>query len=226
MIKNSKNFWVKGISLLALTVVVTGLLLFLPAGSFNYWQAWLFMGVLFIPFIFVVLYLIRNNPDLIERRLRFKEKEAGEKTIIKLSQVVFFIGILVPGFDYRFGWSHVPFWLVIAADIVIFLGYMLIFLTFKENSYASRIVEVEKKQKICTTGPYAIIRHPMYAGIIPMYISVPLALGSYYALIFFVPTIGVVFYRIFDEEKILSKNLKGYREYMKKVKYRLIPGIW
>jgi protein-S-isoprenylcysteine O-methyltransferase Ste14 len=226
MIKNSKNFWVKGISLLALTVVVTGLLLFLPASSFNYWQAWLFMGVLFIPFIFVVLYLIRNNPDLIERRLRFKEKEAGEKTIIKLSQVVFFIGILVPGFDYRFGWSHVPFWLVIAADIVIFLGYMLIFLTFKENSYASRIVEVEKKQKICTTGPYAIIRHPMYAGIIPMYISVPLALGSYYALIFFVPTIGVVFYRIFDEEKILSKNLKGYREYMKKVKYRLIPGIW
>jgi len=226
MIKNSKNFWLKALLLLALTVVVTGLLLFLPAGSLKYWQAWLFMGVLFIPFIFVVLYLIMNDPELIERRLRFKEKEAGEKLIIKLSQVIFFIGILVPGFDYRFGWSHVPVWLVILSDTVIFLGYMLVFLTFKENSYASRIVEVEKKQKLCMTGPYAVVRHPMYAGIIPMYVCVPIALGSYYALIFFVPVVGVIFYRIFDEEKILSRNLKGYKQYMNKVKYRLIPGVW
>jgi len=209
MIKNSKNFWVKGFSLLALTVVVTGLLLFLPAGSLKYWQAWLFMGVLFIPFIFVLIYLLKSGSGLIERRLQFTEKEASEKTIIRISQVIFFIGILVPGLDYRFGWSHVPFWLVIFADIVIFLGYMLVFLAFKENSYASRIVEVEKKQKVCTTGPYAVVRHPVYAGII-----------------FFVPVIGVIFYRIFDEERILSKSLKGYKEYMKKVKYRLIPGIW
>ncbi|VVB51875.1 Isoprenylcysteine carboxyl methyltransferase (ICMT) family protein [uncultured archaeon] len=209
-----------------LAIVVTGLMLFVPAGSLNYWQAWLFMGTLFIPFVFVVSYFLKNDPQLLERRLRFKEREAKEKSIIKIAQMLFFIGFLISGFDYRFGWSNVPVWLVVASDAVIFTAYMVVFRVFKENSYASRIVEVDKKQKVIKTGPYAIVRHPMYAAIIPMYLCIPLALGSYVGLIFFAPAVGVILIRIFDEERLLLKDLEGYREYTQQVKYRLIPGIW
>lgn len=207
-------------------VIVTGLMLFLPAGSLNYWQAWVFMSVLFIPPVFVISFLLKYDPELLERRMKFKEKETQEKTIIKIAQLFFFIGILIPGVDYRYGWSDVPVWLVIISNVIIFLGYMLVFFVFRENSYTSRIVEVDEKQKVITTGPYAFVRHPMYAGIIPMYLFIPLALGSYAALIFFVPVIILIIFRIFDEERLLLKDLKGYKEYYRKVKYRLIPGIW
>ena len=209
-----------------LGIIVVGLMLFLPAGSLNYWQAWLFMGILFIPFTFVILYFLKHDLEFLERRMRYKEKEAEEKTIIKIGQILFLIGFLTPGFDYRFGWSNVPFWVVIVSDVIIFLSYMLVFLVFKENTYASRIVEVDKKQKVITTGPYAFVRHPMYSGIIPMYLCVPLALGSYVAVIFFAPVIIIVILRIFDEERLLLKDLEGYKEYTEKVKYRLVPGIW
>ncbi len=209
-----------------LAIVVMMLVFFLPAGSLNFWQAWLFIGTLFIPFLFVVSYLLKHDPELLARRMHYKEKEAQEKKIIKIGQLLFFIGALVPGLDYRFGWSNVPVWLVILADIIIFLSYMFVFLVFRENSYASRIVEVEKKQKVITTGPYAIVRHPMYAGIIPMYLSIPIALGSYPALLFFIPAVSIIFFRILDEERLLLKDLEGYEEYTKKVKYRLMPGIW
>jgi protein-S-isoprenylcysteine O-methyltransferase Ste14 len=212
--------------LIPLILIVIGLMLFLPAGSLNYWQAWLFMGTLFVPFVFVASYFLKHDPGLLERRLRFKEKEAEEKVIIRIGQLLFFIGFLVPGFDFRFGWSNVPSWLVIASDAVIFLAYMLVFLVFKENSYASRIVEVDKKQKVISTGPYAFVRHPMYTGVIPMYLCIPLALSSYIALIFFVPVVIVIILRIFDEERLLLKDLEGYKEYTKKVKYRLIPSVW
>ena len=171
-------------------------------------------------------YFLKHDPEFLERRMRFKEKEATEKSIIKIAQLLFFIGILLPGLDHRYGWSDVPFWLVITSDIIIFLSYMLVFFVFKENSYASRIVEVEKEQKVIATGPYSVVRHPMYAGIIPMYLCIPLALGSFVAVVFFAPVIVVIILRIFDEERLLLKDLKGYEEYTKKVKYRLIPGVW
>ena len=209
-----------------LGVIAIGLMLFLPAGSLNYWQAWLFMATLFIPAIFVASYFLKHDPELLQRRMKFKEKEARQKTIIKIANLLFFIGILIPGFDYRYGWSDIPAFIVILSDIIVFLGYMLVFRTFKENSYASRVVEVEKNQKVITTGPYSIIRHPMYAGIIPMYIFMPIALGSYWALIFFIPVIVLIILRTLDEEKVLLRDLKGYEEYTKKVRYRLIPGIW
>jgi protein-S-isoprenylcysteine O-methyltransferase Ste14 len=209
-----------------ITLIAIGLMLFLPAGSLRYWQAWLFIGTLFIPFIFVLAYFLKHDPEFLERRMKFKEKESKEKSIIKILQVSFFIGFLIPGFDYRYGWSDVPYWLVIAADIVIFLAYMLVFRTFRENSYASRIVEVDEKQKVITTGLYAVIRHPMYAGVIPMYLCIPIALGSYIALPFFFALIPGIIFRIFDEEEVLLRDLKGYKEYVEKVKYRLIPGIW
>lgn len=209
-----------------LGVIITGLILFLPAGSLNYWQAWLFMAILFIPAFFVASYFLKHDPKLLERRMRFKEKEIREKLIIKLTTLLFFIGFLIPGFDYRYGWSTVPVWLVIISDIIIFLGYLLVFFVFKENTYTSRIIEVEKGQKLITTGPYSVVRHPMYVGVILMFIFMPLALGSYWALIFFIPVIALVIARTLDEERVLLKDLKGYKEYMKKVRYRLIPGVW
>jgi len=209
-----------------LTFIVLCLMLFLPAGSFKYWQGWLFIGILFIPFIFVALYFLKHDPGLLERRMRFKEKEAEQKIIIKITSVIFSLGFLIPGLDYRYDWSSVPTWLVIFSDIIIFLGYMVIFLVFKENSYTSRTVEVLKGQKVITTGPYSIIRHPMYAGFVLMFIFMPLALGSYWALIFFIPIVGSIILRALNEEKVLLRDLKGYKEYCKKVKYRLIPGVW
>jgi len=212
--------------LFPLAFVVIGLMLFLPAGSLNYWQGWLYMLTLFVPVIFTANYLIKKDPELLRRRMQFKEKEAKQKFIVKLSGILFLIGFLLPGFDYRFGWSQVPFWLVIASDLLVLLSYFFVFLVFKENSYTSRIVEVEKGQKVIATGPYSIMRHPMYFGVIVMYLFTPLALGSYFALIFFLPTIPILAYRALDEERVLLKELKGYKEYTKKVKYRLVPGIW
>ena len=212
--------------LFPLGIIFMGLMLFLPAGSLNFWQAWVFMAVLFTPVIFVVSYFLKNDPALLIRRMRFKEKNSQEKLIIKMSKLLFFVGFLIPGFDYRYGWSNVPAWLVIISDIIIFLGYAIVFFVFRENSYTSRIIEVQKGQKIITTGPYSIVRHPMYVGVILMYLFMPLALGSYYALIFFIPVIAVVIARALDEERVLLKGLKGYKAYMKKVRYRLIPGVW
>lgn len=209
-----------------LTFVFLGLGLFLPAGSAKYWQAWVFIGIVFIPVIFVVFYFLKHDPKLLERRMKFKEKEIQQKIIMRIAIFIFFIGFLIPGFDYRYSWSNVPIWLVILSDIIIFLGYTIVFFVFKENSYTSRIIEVVKGQKVITTGPYSIIRHPMYIGVTLMFLFMPMALGSYLALIFFVLIIAIIILRILNEEKVLLRDLKGYNEYTKKVKYRLIPKIW
>lgn len=212
--------------LFPLGIIVMGLMLFLPSGSLNFWQAWVFMATLFVPVIFVVSYFLKHDPALLERRMQFKEKEVRQKLIIKIASLLFFTGILIPGFDYRYGWSDVPVWLVILSDVVIFLGYAIVFLVFRENSYTSRIVAVQKGQKVITTGPYSVVRHPMYVGVILMYLFMPLALGSYWAMIFFIPAIALIITRTLDEERVLLKGLKGYKEYTKKVRYRLIPGVW
>lgn len=138
--------------------IFLGLMLFLPAGSLDYWQAWIYCGVLLIPVSFVVLYFLKKDPALLERRMRMKEKEDKQKTIVKLGIIIFFIGFLIPGLDYRYHWSNVPVYLVIAANAIVLSGYIFVFLVFRENSYASRIIEVEKDQKVITTGPYAIVR--------------------------------------------------------------------
>lgn len=211
---------------LAMAPAVTGLLLFLPAGTFRYWQAWAFLATLFLPAGLVISYFVKNDPALLERRLKSRETESREKLIIKAGQLIFLAGFLMPGLDRRFGWSQMPGWLCLAADAVIFLSYLFVFRVFRENSYASRIVEVVQGQKVIDTGPYSVIRHPMYAGVIPMYLCIPLALGSYPALAFFVPVILIIVLRIFDEERLLLKDLPGYREYTEKVRYRLIPRVW
>lgn len=201
-------------------------ILFPTAGSFEYWEAWAFCEVMMISAFFIMLYFIKKRPEFLERRLKYKEKEIKQKNIIKAATILFFLGFFIPGLDYRFGWSNVPVWLVIVSDIIIVGGFYMSFLAFKENPYAARTVEVFKDHKVIDTGPYSIVRHPMYAGVIPMYFFMATALGSYWALIPFSLTCIVVVIRALDEEKILKRDLPGYKEYCKKVPYHLIPFIW
>ena len=206
--------------------IFMGLMLFLPAGSLDYWQAWIYCGVLFIPMFFVVFYFLKKDPALLERRMRMREKEEKQKTIIKFAYIFFFIGFIIPGLDYRYHWSNVPVLLVIAANAMVLSGYIFVFFVLRENSYASRIIEVEKGQKVITTGLYAIVRHPMYLGVLIMYLFTPLALGSYWALIFFLPLLPLIVLRLLNEEEVLLRELAGYKEYCRKTRYRLFPFIW
>jgi len=206
--------------------IFMGLMLFLPAGTLDYWQAWIYCGVLLIPVSFVVFYFLKKDPELLERRMRIKEKEEKQKTIQILGIIIFFIGFIIPGLDYRYHWSTVPVYLVIAANTIVLSGYIFVFLVLRENSYASRIIEVEKGQQVITTGPYAIVRHPMYMGILVMYLFTPLALGSYWAIIFFLPLIPLLVSRLLNEEEMLLRELPGYEEYCQKTRYHLIPFIW
>ena len=207
-------------------IPVLGLVFFLPAGTINYWEAWVYLIILFVPMFMVMQYLIKNDPALLERRMRMREKAAEQNLIIKISYVYFIVTYLIPGFDKRYGWSDAPLWLVVTAQVIVFLGYLLVTQVFKENSYASRTVEVDEDQKVIDSGPYAVVRHPMYVGVGALYLLSPLALGSTWGLIPSALIIPLLATRIISEEKILAKELKGYSEYQQKVKYRLIPFIW
>lgn len=201
-------------------------MLFLSAGTFAYWQAWVYLAVLIIPMSFVLAYLLNHAPELLERRMRLKEKEPAQKLIIVIAFFCFFFAFLLPGLDHRFAWSQVPAVTVIVADVLVLLGYGIVFLVFRENPYASRVIEVEPEQKVISSGPYAVIRHPMYLGESLMFIFSPLALGSYWAMI---PALGIVallIARIKNEEGVMMRDLKGYTEYMHKTVYRLVPGVW
>ncbi|QLJ52677.1 MAG: hypothetical protein Sv326_0502 [Candidatus Fermentimicrarchaeum limneticum] len=207
-------------------LAVVGIMLFVPAGTLDYWQAWVYMAIVFVPASFVLAYFLKNDPKFLERRFKTREKEVKQKTLIKIASVVFFIGFLIPGLDRRFGWSNVPFEFVVAADAIVVLGYALVCLVFRENSYAGRTIRVEKGQKVISTGPYAFIRHPMYLGSLLIYIATSIALGSYWALPPFLLMIPVIIYRIFNEEDVLKRELKGYTAYCQKTRYRLLPFVW
>ena len=206
--------------------VFLGLLILLPAGTFNYWQVYIYFAVLIVPMLFVLFYFLRRDPKFLERRMKAKEKEKQQILISIFSSFIFLAGLIITGLDQRFTWSDVPLYLIILADIIILLGYLIIFFVFKQNSFASRIIEVNENQKIITTGLYAIVRHPMYIGVLIMFIPTPIALGSYWGLIPFALLLVSLVLRILNEEKVLSDNLKGYKEYCQKTRYRLIPFIW
>jgi len=209
-----------------MALLFTGLIIFLPACTLKFWNGWLYIGTLFIPMIFVLVYLWVKNQDLLEKRLKTREKEETQKTYLVLSIVVLFATYIIPGLDFQFHWSAVPLWLVLVSTGIVLCGYILFFAAMNQNTYASRVVEVQENQKLIETGLYAVVRHPMYLAGLILYGFSPLVLGSYVALIpmVFLPVLLVI--RIRNEEKVLSDGLTGYKEYMKKVKYRLIPYIW
>ncbi len=203
-----------------------GLLFFLPAGTFRYWQAWTYMTILFVPGTGAVVCFFKRDPELLERRMRAREKEPAQKRIFLFYLPLSLAALVVPGLDRRFDWSSVPVAVVIISDVIIILGYCLFVRVLLENRYASRIIEVEQGQQLVTTGPYAVVRHPMYVAVSVMILFSPLALGSYWAMIpgalVMIPLIA----RIHYEEKALLNELEGYREYTLRTRYRLIPGVW
>lgn len=206
--------------------VVLGVTLFLAAGTVRYWQAWIFLFLLFGSMTTVLIILFLKDPDLLERRMKAKEKERAQKRIQALIAPVLMAVWLIPGFDVRWGWSSVPVPVVVLADALFLVGYIFFFRVLRSNSYAARVVEVERGQNLMTTGPYAVIRHPMYAAILLIYPAIPVALGSYWGLVGALPLPFLLAMRIRNEEKVLLRDLPGYEAYTQETRYRLVPFIW
>lgn len=206
--------------------VLVGLLVFLPAGTLNFPGGWLFMGLLFVPMFIAGIVMMIKNPYLLEKRLDAKEKEAEQSLVVKLSGLMFLAGFIVAGLDYRFGWSELPKAVIIAASAVFLIAYAIYAEVLRENTYLSRTIEVQEDQKVIDTGLYGIIRHPMYSATLLLFLSMPLVLGSVYAFIIFLAYPLIIVKRLKAEEEFLERELKGYKEYKQKVKYRLIPFIW
>ncbi len=206
--------------------LVMGIILFTASGTLRYWQAWLYLMVHFIAVALFLGFLIRKDPELLERRMKIREREQTQKAVILVSTPFYLALFIVPGLDYRFGWSSVPVWLVAAGIIGALAGYGLFVRVLLENRFAQRIVAIEREQKLITTGPYAVVRHPMYSAVSLVFTATPLALGSFWGLCAIPGIIVCLVVRIRNEEKILSKGLAGYGEYRRKVRRRVVPGIW
>ena len=209
-----------------LGLALVGVLLFIPAGTIEYTNAWLFIALLFVPMLVVGIFLFVKAPKLLEKRLNLKEKENTQKSVVAISALIFISGFIVAGLDYRFNWTNVPLWLITVSSIILLVSYILYAEIMRENAYLSRTIEVQAGQKVIDVGMYKIVRHPMYAVTIWLFLSIPLILGSFWSLLCFVPYIALIVVRIINEEKLLENKLEGYKDYKKKVKYRLIPFIW
>ena len=207
-------------------LLLVGLLIFLPAGTFGYTYGWLFVGLLFVPMLIAGFVMLFKSPDFLKKRLDAKEKQATQKGVLAFSGLMFIAGFVVAGLDFRFGWSYMPDWVVIAASALFLIAYGLYAEVMRENAYLSRTIKVEEGQKVVDTGLYGIVRHPMYAVTILLFLMIPLILGSWYALIAFAFYPAIIVVRLKDEEKLLTKELPGYCEYKQRVKYRIIPFIW
>ena len=207
-------------------IILVGLLVFLPAGSLSYWQGWLLMGVLFVPMFFAGIVMLAKNPDLLSKRLNAKEKESAQKTVVALSGLLFIISFVTAGLNWRFNWWILPDWAVWIAAVLFILSYILYAEVLRENEYLSRTIEVQQGQKVIDTGLYGIVRHPMYMATIIMFLSMPLVLGSPISFIIMLGYIPVIAKRVRNEEIVLSEGLDGYKKYMKRAKYKVIPFIW
>ena len=203
-----------------------GFLFFGTAGTLRYWEAWIFLAVLFLPAGLAAAYLLGHDPELMEARLRAREERRVQKAYVWLGSMVWLVAFVIPGLDRRFGWSSVPTWAVILGDVLVLGGYLVFFLTLRENRYASRIIRLVEGQTVITSGPYARVRHPMYAGVLIMLLAAPLALGSWWAVLPALATPLLLFVRIRDEEEALLDGLPGYQAYTETTRYRLIPGVW
>ena len=209
-----------------LGLILVGALLFVPAGSFAYIGAWLFIALLFLPMLILGVILFIRSPELLAKRLDVKEKQNTQKGVVAIAALLFLCGFVVAGLDFRFGWSHVPSVVTVIASAVLLVSYALYGEVMRENAYLSRTIKVQEGQKVVDTGLYKIVRHPMYAVTVWLFLSIPIVLGSWWALVCFLPYVVVVVVRILDEEKLLVRELEGYEDYKKRVKYRLLPFIW
>ena len=209
-----------------LGLVLICVLLFMPAGSIAYPNGWLFIGLLFVPMLILGAFLLIKAPELLKKRLGVNEKENTQRCVVAISGLLFACGFTVAGLDFRFGWSQIPTWVVITASVVLLASYALYAEVMRENAYLARTVEVQAGQKVIDTGLYGIVRHPMYAVTLWLFLAVPVVLGSWWSFFCFVPYIAVIVIRINNEEKVLMQGLEGYCDYQKRVKYRLIPFIW
>ena len=220
------KLFIGAITKFLLGVVLVGILIFLPAGTFSFFNGWLLMGILFIPMSFAGIVMLFKNPDLLKSRLDAKEKQNEQSLVVKLSGLMFLAGFVVAGLGVRLGWYALPKPVVIVAAVIFIIAYILYAEVLRENTYLSRTIEVQENQKVIDTGLYGIVRHPMYSVTLLLFLSMPLVLGSVYSFIIFLVYPFIIAKRIKHEEEFLEKELNGYREYKQKVKYRLIPFIW
>lgn len=216
---------------LSLVLILAVALLFIPAGSWKFWQGWAFLGESFIPSILAYLYFYKHDRQLLERRLQSKEKVHEQKLLITAAKPFFLVALVIPGLDYRWGWSRtllggVPLWLTLLCQVLVLGGFLMVFWVMKVNSFASRTIQVEAGQKVISTGPYSMVRHPLYSGSLVMWLAVPLALGSYIAWPAFALLIPFYVFRLLNEEKVLCQDLPGYSEYCQRTRFRLVPLIW
>ena len=220
------KLFVEAIVKVSLGTVLLGALIFGPAGTFDYWQGWLLMIVLFVPMLIAGFVMMAKSPDLLRKRLSAKEKEDTQKAVVAISGLMFIVGFVLSGLGVRFGWYMLPDWVVIVGAVLFLLSYVLYAEVMRENAYLSRTIEVQENQKVVSTGLYGIVRHPMYMATIVLFLSMPLVLGSLYAFIVFLIYPFVIAARIKNEEEVLEKGLEGYTEYKQKVKYKILPFIW
>lgn len=207
-------------------LLMVGLLIFLPAGTFAYSCGWLLVGLLFVPMLIAGFVMYVKSPAFLAKRLDAKEKQATQKGVLAFSGLMFIAGFVVAGLDFRFGWSQMPVWVIITASVLFLAAYALYAEVMRENAYLSRTIKVEEGQKVVDTGLYGIVRHPMYMATILLFLMIPLVLGSWFALIVFAFYPAIIVVRLKDEEKLLTRELPGYVEYKQRVKYRIIPFIW
>jgi protein-S-isoprenylcysteine O-methyltransferase Ste14 len=219
----------KAIAGLLVLLAVMMALLFIPAGTLHYWQAWTFLAVYFAASLAVTAWLMVYDPQLLARRMRGgpgAEKMTAQKIIMWIASAGFVGLLVVPALDHRFGWSHMPYAVALGGEVLVAMGWIAIFFVFRENSFTSSTIEIADDQKVISSGPYARVRHPMYAGAMIMLLGIPIALGSWWGPLVLAVVMPALIWRVFDEEKFLSQNLPGYPEYMTKVRYRLVPGVW
>ena len=209
-----------------LGIIIIGSLLFLPAGTFTFWNAWLFMGLLFIPMFFVGLVLWLKNKELLKKRLNGREKEGTQRSVVFITLIMFVTSFVISGLDFKYNWSRLPIWLISLGSVTLLISYALYIEVMRENTYLSRTVEIQENQKVIDTGLYGIVRHPMYMATTFLYLSFPIVLGSLIGFIIFLPFPFVLAKRIKNEEEVLEKGLDGYKEYKEKVKYKMVPFIW
>ena len=222
---NAKLFF-QAIIKYVIGLLIVGMLIFIPAGTFNFWNGWLFISILFIPMFFGGIFLMIKNPELLKKRLNVKENEREQKQVVLYSGIMFILGFVIAGLNYRFSWIVLPDIVSVIFSIIFIISHILYAEVLRENTYLSRTIKVQENQKVIDNGLYGIVRHPMYAVTLLLFLTMPLILGSLISFIIFLTYPFIIIKRIINEEKVLEKELKGYKEYKKKVKYRLIPFIW